>query len=61
MNNLKPCPFCGGEDIIVQELQPYMGDENNWRVLCVGCGCDIQRETKETVISAWNTRVEVEE
>ena len=61
MNKLKPCPFCGGEDILVQELEMHMGDEYYWRALCTFCYCNIQRETKKIVISDWNTRVEVEE
>lgn len=63
MNEIKPCPFCGENDIIVE----YGGDENEhppfgWTAHCDNYKCDIQHpktyqfDTKEKAIEAWNKR-----
>ena len=50
---LKPCPFCGGED--VEHLPDGFG---NWLVGCVTCDYRIQCVdcTEEEAIRYWNTR-----
>jgi hypothetical protein len=35
--NAKPCPFCGSQKIDFLE-QGFDGDENNYQILCDGCG-----------------------
>ncbi len=50
---LKPCPFCGGED--VEHLLDGFG---NWLVGCVTCDYRIQCVdcTEDDAIRYWNTR-----
>lgn len=56
MNELKPCPFCGGK-ANVYSYDPYDGYQGNcavWRVMCCKCKALIQRGTKEEAVAAWN-------
>lgn len=47
---LKPCPFCGGNNLSVEGVTFY------W-VECVDCNASIAGyETKEQAIEAWNRR-----
>ena len=51
-NELKPCPFCGGE----AEYGLTMAGEE---VYCTNCGAAMPRTTtKDAAIEAWNTRAE---
>ena len=56
-NELKPCPFCGGEAII--EAQ----DGGQWTEVLCKEGCLTKEQTlgeelhREKAITAWNTRV----
>lgn len=56
---LKPCPFCGGTDLVVTEA---MGE--SW-VLCKNekclATCSGNAANKATAIVSWNTRVESDE
>ena len=61
MEELKPCPFCGGEAIIAYDLA-------YWVVSCTECptkltgyrhnGHIVESMTKEEAIKTWNTRHE---
>ena len=71
-NELKPCPFCGGDKLFVGTIaEVEMQDEdhpdfdNNSRYYTVvcdytegGCGasCGGSNETEEEAIEAWNRR-----
>ena len=49
---LKPCPFCGGEDF--QMVSVYGGE---YYVDCLTCtACGPSGETEEEAIEAWNRR-----
>ena len=51
MNELKPCPYCGGE----VHLFPCLTFQNNFRIFCGKC-C-VQTESyndKEMLIDDWN-------
>lgn len=62
---LKPCPFCGNEDVYIVNFRRNKGGKD-WRVLCDECfamvdftqcrdGHDVFL-TKEQTIAVWNGR-----
>lgn len=57
MENLKPCPFCGGD---AQPPQFYAESKTARFVSCKVCGANIYRaipgENDATLIQAWNAR-----
>lgn len=65
MNNnpdLKPCPFCGSENV---RTGFAIYDYNCWGVICNDCGAHIEvqdwkgvEDTEENAIAAWNRRAE---
>ena len=51
---LKPCPFCGGEAY----LTPQNGDpEDSHEVCCSNCGGYVWGDSKERALSNWNRRI----
>lgn len=57
MRELKPCPFCGGEDIYADGYDHAAG--LRWRVLCLDCMGMVDPGTiqqKYRAIEAWNRR-----
>lgn len=63
MDELKPCPFCGGKAAISEtkfnfETDPYA----EYGVLCEVCRCELKSgfSSRKTAIRAWNRRVEDE-
>ena len=62
MNDIKPCPFCGGTDFI-EFAYPYRrkpGLKGSY-VQCKDCGAQSgRRETIDDAIEAWNSRKDVE-
>ena len=53
---LKPCPFCGGDKIIVSQTLDQQGP--NWYATCHRATCAFTgySSTKAEAIAAWNTR-----
>ena len=51
MAELKPCPFCGCE------ADDYCGFAYS-EVYCINCNAQIQRDSIEEAIEAWNRRAE---
>jgi Lar family restriction alleviation protein len=56
---LKPCPFCGGE----AETAYAINDYNRWGAYCKGCGASVEAadwkgapDTEKAAIAAWNRR-----
>ena len=58
MDDLKRCPFCGGEGCI--QRHEFIGYTDTFGVVCLDCCCETRQffETKEDAIEAWNRRVE---
>lgn len=56
-NELKPCPFCGGNNLAI--VQHGGGKNATHFVKCKNCGAHgtwVNEYTKEQAILAWNTR-----
>lgn len=58
MNDLKQCPFCGGDGYVARRILPHGFDP--W----YGCGCKkcrvqfgCYKSSKKEAIEQWNTRV----
>lgn len=61
MPNLKPCPFCGNEEIEIMHCHTPAVDpkkrEPYFPIGCPNCGCWIDgNETERDAIEAWNRR-----
>lgn len=55
MSELKPCPFCGGEDLLVGRFK----DTHAYYVSCVFCGCQaIDNLYEDLAQRRWNTRAD---
>lgn len=58
MNDLKPCPFCGGE-ADCNNVAFEKGNKKMWAVECIECGVVSNFfYTEEKAIEAWNRRAE---
>lgn len=54
-NNLKPCPFCGSEDVLYSGVEGLTRDICS--VFCNHCGVTTDFfETKSEAETAWNKR-----
>ena len=60
MNELKPCPFCGGEAILVELTPTPYNDQllTYYSVGCIDCGIGFYENTEDEAIAAWNRRAE---
>lgn len=61
MNELKPCPFCGGDAKLVRREQKYgfYPSGGTYYIHCKNCLMTTQpRCKKEYVIEAWNRRAD---
>lgn len=60
---LKPCPFCGGEAVLITEsVKEYNSYVPGANVKCRACGCNtgayIDFTAPRSAINAWNRRAE---
>lgn len=56
MNELKPCPFCGG---VGYPIDCSITRDPWWVVTCRDCGAHgLKRSSKRLAIADWNTRYE---
>lgn len=55
-NELKPCPFCGGEAVIYQNYDEY----GYWSISCDACHVEMISGVRAILVSAWNTRPTVD-
>jgi len=54
--NLKRCPFCGQEAMIMEEID---GEQTLYQVVCVGClSGTCYCSTKDEAIKRWNWRAD---
>jgi len=61
MSELKPCPFCGGEQAIKTRYigygSPGLGSHDEYRVVCKECRASSDEYKSEAeAIAAWNRR-----
>lgn len=54
--NLKPCPFCGGDPVVLQTAG-LDEDKRHCEIICK-CGARLAKGTKETAKKAWNRRTD---
>lgn len=60
MTELRKCPFCGGEAIIVNEAtrkNVYGEAIKGTAIGCRNCGCQMFNKNRELAIEAWNGRM----
>lgn len=56
MDKLRPCPFCGGEDIEIVFCDPGCCD--NARFISCECGAELNVDCSESkAIEKWNNRI----
>lgn len=56
MSELKPCPFCGGEEINIRAVSFANGSVQMW-IECASCPAHTERTNDfDIAIEAWNTR-----
>lgn len=55
---LKPCPFCGGEGCVQKHV--FKGYTDTFGVVCLDCCCETRQfyKTEAEAIEAWNRRAE---
>ena len=54
-NELKPCPFCGGEGEMIENF--LFGKAVGYMVGCKNCWCELRIYTsKQNAVKAWNRR-----
>ena len=56
---LKPCPFCGKNEIVYARYNTKVGDR--WRIMCCDCLATIDpgyAQSRATVQAMWNNRKE---
>lgn len=60
MNELKPCPFCGGEAYLVELTPTQYNDQHStyYSVGCIDCGIGFYENTEDEATAAWNRRAE---
>ena len=57
-NELKPCPFCGGEAVKKQWFALFHEEYTDYTCCCVDCGITTKScETEQEAIESWNRRV----
>lgn len=59
---LKPCPFCGGTDLHLDDYKINIGAR--WRVVCLNCAATVDTGTRQhrwRAIEDWNRRPKCED
>ena len=62
MNELKPCPFCGGEAHIAYNAKRKLYGKDEWingvRIYCGVCEAQMFYRSEHLAVKAWNRREE---
>lgn len=56
---LKPCPFCGGNNMDIEEFTIDFAFDIGYIIRCRDCGCtlkSIENNSEQKAIEAWNRR-----
>lgn len=57
MEELKSCPFCGGESYHCADVVEYLNYDKQYVIFCQNCSCHSPTTgTEEQAIEAWNKR-----
>ncbi len=59
-DEVKPCPFCGGKEIIIDKYESKLGN-TRFRIICSGCMATIDpgwAAQASVVKGMWNKRKE---
>lgn len=57
-DRLRPCPFCGGEDVVVERYEHHEGAWR-YRVICTDCMARVDSglwQRRHQAVEAWNRR-----
>lgn len=57
-NELKPCPFCGSQEVVFMQYKHAAG--LRWKVVCCGCMAGVDSGSAQQphqVAASWNRRV----
>ena len=64
LNNIKPCPFCGGKGMLIDlnnsycyYFTPYFVQCKNGPEVCLKFPITDDYQTKNEAIEAWNNRI----
>ena len=58
LDELLPCPFCGGTPKVSGVISEYKDDFSGFVVMCEVCGCGTTAFTaRDKAVSVWNNRV----
>jgi Lar family restriction alleviation protein len=55
MNNMMPCPFCGGVHVAGMPAHRYPGIRY-YMFRCTTCNASVKAPSKESAVALWNTR-----
>ena len=59
MSELKPCPFCGSDDVGIAYRMPEFGEQVKYFVVCNKCGSRTANfRSTRTAVNVWEARVE---
>lgn len=60
MDELKPCPMCGGTDLYSERDDDSRAFGECWKVECAraDCGCKVSGLTTTDALFRWNRRTE---